>query len=110
MSLISCHSIIAFKDTVTLVWSKRLVENFDTTPLCMAPAGLSDNFELEIEQVEEFIERIFNLSPKEAQTAFQKALLLGLADTKIGLYSKFHDLAVYERDYASAAAIRLAYM
>ncbi|KAG1804334.1 RNA dependent RNA polymerase-domain-containing protein [Suillus variegatus] len=83
-------------DGVTLVWSKRLVENFDTAPLCMAPA--------------EFIERIFNLSPKEAQTAFQKALLLGLADTKIGLYSKFHDLAVYERGYASAAAIRLAYM
>ncbi|KAG1795975.1 RNA dependent RNA polymerase-domain-containing protein, partial [Suillus plorans] len=97
-------------DTVTLVWSKRLVENFNTAPLCMAPAGLSGNFEREVEQVEEFIERTFKLSPKEAQTAFQKVLLLGLADTKIGLYSKFHDLAVYERGYASAAAIRLAYM
>ncbi|KAG1891733.1 RNA dependent RNA polymerase-domain-containing protein [Suillus fuscotomentosus] len=97
-------------DTVTLVWSKQLVENFNTAPLCMAPAGLSDNFEREVEHVEKFNERISNLSPKEAQTAFQKALLLGLADTKIGLYSKFHDLAVYERGYASAATIQLAYM
>ncbi|KAG1851192.1 RNA dependent RNA polymerase-domain-containing protein [Suillus tomentosus] len=97
-------------DTVTLVWSKQLVENFNTAPLCMAPAGLSNNFEREVEHVEKFNERISNLSPKEAQTAFQKALLLGLADTKIGLYSKFHDLAVYERGYASVAAIRLAYM
>ncbi|KAG2055291.1 hypothetical protein BDR06DRAFT_1007190 [Suillus hirtellus] len=97
-------------DTVTLVWSKQLVENVNTAPLCMAPAGLSDNFEREVEHVEKFNERISNLSPKEAQTAFQKVLLLGLADTKIGLYLKFHDLVVYERGYASAAAIRLAYM
>ncbi|KAG2141030.1 RNA dependent RNA polymerase-domain-containing protein [Suillus clintonianus] len=97
-------------DTVTLVWSKRLVENFHTTPLCTAPAGLSNDFEREVEHVVDFDRRVSKLSAKEAQTAFQKVLLLGLAETKIGLYSKFHDLAVYERGYASAAAIRLAYM
>ncbi|KAG2133611.1 RNA dependent RNA polymerase-domain-containing protein [Suillus bovinus] len=96
-------------NTVMLVWSKCLVENFNTAPLCMAPAGLSDNFEREVEHVEDFEQRISNLSQKDAQTAFQKALLLGLAETKVGLYSKFHDLAVYERRYASTAAIRLAY-
>jgi RNA-dependent RNA polymerase len=104
------HLIIAFKDTVTLVWSKRLVENFNTSPLCTAPAGLSDDFEREVEHVKDFDRRVSKLSQKEAQTAFQKVLLLGLAETKIGLYSKFHDLAVYERGYASATAIRLAYM
>ncbi|KAG2153597.1 RNA dependent RNA polymerase-domain-containing protein [Suillus bovinus] len=97
-------------DTVTLVWSKRLVEAFNTTPLCVAPAGLTDDFEREVEHVKDFDQRVSKLSAKAAQTAFQKVLLLGLAETKIGLYSKFHDLAVYERGYASAAAIRLAYM
>jgi RNA-dependent RNA polymerase len=76
----------------------------------MAPAGLSDDFEREVEQVKDFDRRAAKLSAKEAQTEFQKVLLLGLAETKVGLYSKFHDLAVYERGYASAAAIRLAYM
>jgi len=37
-------------------------------------------------------------------------LLLGLMETEVGLYSSFHDLAVYEHGYASAAAIHLAYM
>ncbi|KAG1840300.1 RNA dependent RNA polymerase-domain-containing protein [Suillus subalutaceus] len=97
-------------DTVTLVWSKRLVETFNTAPLCTAPASLSDDFEREVEHVEDFDGRVSKLSAKEAQTAFQKVLLLGLAETKVGLYSKFHDLAVYERGYASAAATRLAYM
>jgi hypothetical protein len=71
---------------------------------------LSDDFEREVEHVKDFDRRVSKLSQKEAQTAFQKVLLLGLAETKIGLYSKFHDLAVYERGYASTTAIRLAYM
>ncbi|KAG1747654.1 RNA dependent RNA polymerase-domain-containing protein [Suillus lakei] len=106
----SLASYLGGGDTVTLVWSKRLVENFNTAPLCAAPAGLSDDSEREVEHVKDFDRRVSKLSAKEAQTAFQKVLLLGLAETKIGLYSKFHDLAVYERGYASAAAIRLAYM
>ncbi|KAG2116227.1 RNA dependent RNA polymerase-domain-containing protein [Suillus cothurnatus] len=106
----SLASYLGGGDTVTLVWSKRLVETFNTAPLCMAPAGLSDDFEREVEQVKDFDRRAAKLSAKEAQTEFQKVLLLGLAETKVGLYSKFHDLAVYERGYASAAAIRLAYM
>ncbi|KAG1730698.1 RNA dependent RNA polymerase-domain-containing protein [Suillus paluster] len=97
-------------DTVTLVWSKNLVENFNTSPLCEAPVSLSNDFEREVEHIVDFDQRVSKLSAKEAQTAFQKVLLLGLAETKVGLYSKFHDLAVYERGYASATAIRLAYM
>jgi RNA-dependent RNA polymerase len=92
-----------------LVWSKRLVENLNTAPLCTAPAGLSDDFEREAEHVEDFDRRVTKLSAMKARIASQK-VLLGLAGTKIGLYSKFHDLAVYERGHASAAAIRLAYM
>ncbi|KAG1813878.1 RNA dependent RNA polymerase-domain-containing protein [Suillus subaureus] len=91
----SLASYLGGGDTVTLVWSKRLVESFNTAPLCTAPAGLSDDFEREVEHVKDFNRRVSKLSAKEAQTAFQKVLLLGLAETKVGLYSKFHDLAVF---------------
>ncbi|OAX39662.1 hypothetical protein K503DRAFT_716030 [Rhizopogon vinicolor AM-OR11-026] len=97
-------------DTVVLVWSKRIVETFRTAPLCEAPSSLSDNFEREVEHIVDFDQRVSRLSAKEAQIAFQKVLLLGLAEKNVGLYSSFHDLAVYECGYASPKAIRLAYM
>lgn len=86
------------------------METFQTAPLCEAPSNLSNDFEREVEHVVDFDQRVSRLSAKDAQTAFQKVLLLGLAETKVGLYSNFHDLAVYERGYANPAAIRLAFM
>ncbi|KAG2154648.1 RNA dependent RNA polymerase-domain-containing protein [Suillus clintonianus] len=97
-------------DTVVLTWSKNLVENFNTTPLCEEPVDLRNDFEREVEHLVDFDQRVSKLSDKEAQTAFQKVLLLGLADTKRGLYSHFHDAAVYYYGYPSATAVRLAYM
>ncbi|KAG2045047.1 RNA dependent RNA polymerase-domain-containing protein [Suillus americanus] len=97
-------------DTDVLVWSKNLVENFNTTPLCVAPVDLRNDFEQEVEHLLDFDRRVSKLSDKEAQTAFQKVLLLGLAETKCGLYSSFHDAAVYEHGYGSIKAVRLAYM
>ncbi|KAG2122046.1 RNA dependent RNA polymerase-domain-containing protein [Suillus cothurnatus] len=97
-------------DTVVLVWSKSLVENFSTAPLCEAPVDLRNDFEQEVEHLLDFDRRVSKLSDKEAQTAFQKVLLLGLAETKRGLYSSFHDAAVYQRGYDSTTAVRLAYM
>jgi len=93
-----------------LVWSKSLVENFSTAPLCEAPVDLRNDFEQEVEHLLDFDRRVSKLSDKEAQTAFQKVLLLGLAETKRGLYSSFHDAAVYQRGYDSTTAVRLAYM
>jgi RNA-dependent RNA polymerase len=99
-----------FEDTIALVWSKNLVENFNTAPLCETPVNLRNDFEREVEHLLDFDQRVSKLSDKEAQTAFQKVLLLGLAETKRGLYSGFHDAAVYRDGYDSAAAVRLAYM
>ncbi|KAG2350150.1 hypothetical protein BDR05DRAFT_480 [Suillus weaverae] len=97
-------------DTVVLVWSKNLVENFNTAPLCEPPVDLRNDFEREVEDLLDFDRRVSKLSDKEAQTAFQNVLLLGLAETKRGLYSAFHDAAVYQDGYDSATAVRLAYM
>ncbi|KAG2075104.1 hypothetical protein BDR04DRAFT_1091949 [Suillus decipiens] len=97
-------------DTVVLVWSKSLVGNFNTAPLCETPVDLRNDFEREVEHLLDFDQRVSKLSDKEAQTAFQRVLLLGLAETKRGLYSGFHDAAVYQHGYDSTTAIRLAYM
>jgi len=83
---------------------------FQTAPLCEAPSNITKDFEREVEHIVDFDQRVSKLSARDAQIAFQKVLLLGLAETKVGLYSNFHDLAVYERGYASSTAIRLAYM
>lgn len=91
-------------------WCKPLVEQFKGSPLCTAPANLSTFFEREVECVTDFDDRVSLLKPKEAQQALQKVLLLGLAETRVGLYSKYHDAAVYESGYGSQKAIHLAYM
>lgn len=93
-----------------LNWHKPLVEQFQGSPLCTAPANLSTSFEREVEHVRDFDRRVSELEDKQAQQAFQKVLLLGLAETRVGLYSKFHDAAVYEFGYGSQKANHLAYM
>lgn len=97
-------------DTVMLTWCRELVDNFKTSSRCEEPKGVREAFEREVEHVKDFDKRISGLSLKEAQQALQKVLLLGLAETKVGLYSKFHDLAVYTKGYASQEAIKLAFM
>ncbi|KAF9236846.1 RNA dependent RNA polymerase-domain-containing protein [Melanogaster broomeanus] len=106
----SLASYLGGGDTVMLTWCKALVENFRSSPLTEAPNDLTQAFEREVEHVRDFDKRASKLPPKGAQQAFQKVLLLGLAETRVGLYSKFHDAAVYEHGYASQKAINLAYM
>ena len=76
----------------------------------MEPSGLRDGFQPEIEKVSEFSSRIKNLSPVEQQYELSKKLLLGFQDSKVGLYSKFHENSVYTRGYNDPTTVRLAYM
>ncbi|KAG1895050.1 RNA dependent RNA polymerase-domain-containing protein [Suillus fuscotomentosus] len=99
-----------FEDTVVLVWSKDLVENFNGAPLCETPVDLRNDFEEDIKHLLDFDQRVSKLSDKEAQIAFQKVLLLELVETKYKLYSGFHDAVVYQDGYDSTTAVRLAYM
>ncbi|KAG2159654.1 RNA dependent RNA polymerase-domain-containing protein [Suillus bovinus] len=106
----SLASYLGGGDTAVLVWSKNLVENFNSSPLYETPVDLRNDFERDVEHLLDFDQRVSKLSDKEAQTAFQKVLLLGLVETKYKLYSGFHDAAVYQDGYDSTTAIRLAYM
>lgn len=97
-------------DTAMMFWSKLLTEHFRNSPFCEPPADLlSRNFHREIETVVKFSQRVSS-EPSTSQRDLQKVLLLGLADTKVGLYSIFHDNVVYRLGYASEEAIRMAYM
>ncbi|KAF8555107.1 hypothetical protein OG21DRAFT_1411391 [Imleria badia] len=107
----SLASFLGGGDTVMLNWYKPLVEQFKGGyPLCSAPSNLSTFFEREVEHVRDFDRRVSMLELKPAQQEFQKIFLLGLAETRVGLYSKYHDTAVYHCGYGSNDAIHLAYM
>lgn len=95
-----------------LNWHKPLVEQFRGSPLSTAPANLSEFFERKVEHVRDFDKRVSDcrVQPREAQKALQEILLLGLAETRVGLYSNFHDSATYSIGYGSPNAIHLAYM
>lgn len=77
-----------------LFFSRLLVEFFQTSAFNPPPEDLlSRNFHLEVESVKTFGQRVSILAANESQSEFLNILLLGLMDTKVGLYSKFHDLA-----------------
>jgi hypothetical protein len=46
----------------------------------------------------------------KAQRAFQKEVLAGLIDDKIGLYSLYHDWLVYHRGLDAPETRRMAHM
>jgi RNA-dependent RNA polymerase len=93
-----------------MFWSKLLLEHFKNSAFSEPPADLfTRNFHREVETVVKFSQRVSS-QPSTPHRDLQKVLLLGLADTKVGLYSIFHDNAVYKLGYASEEAVRMAYM
>jgi len=93
-----------------MFWSQILLEHFRNSAFSEPPADLlTRNFLREVETVVKFSQRV-SLQPSTSQREFQKVLLLGLTDAKVGLYSGFHDNAVYQFGYASKEAVRMAYM
>jgi hypothetical protein len=47
---------------------------------------------------------------EDAQSKFQEVSLRGFSDGKVGIYSTFHDGAVFKYGYNDPRSIRLAYM
>lgn len=77
-------------DTVSVIWEKRIVDQFKNAPLHLAdpPKGLRDEFEERNERVDDFIERVRDLSVEDRRKELQKVLLGALVDSSIvGQYS-----------------------
>lgn len=71
---------------------------------------MEQNFQKEVETVDHFQKRLARLPRAIQQQQLQQIFLLGLGDTKVGLYSRFHDNSTYKLGYGHPETIRLAYM
>ncbi|KAI5121840.1 hypothetical protein M0805_003273 [Coniferiporia weirii] len=106
----SLASYLGGGDTVTVIAEPLIVNGFTNSRVVDAPEDLRDRFEREIEKVSSFLSRVKDMPVLAKERELYKKLLLGLSDSKVGLYSMFHDNAVYYLGYDSPEAVRLAYM
>ncbi|KAG5639652.1 hypothetical protein H0H81_008813 [Sphagnurus paluster] len=99
-------------DELFIIREKSLVEPFKSKPLTEMPSDLLlNNFEGHPERVTHFAERVATMETlKDVQKTFQEILLLNLNDSKVGMYSNFHDYAAWQHGYDNPKSIRLAYM
>jgi RNA-dependent RNA polymerase len=86
-----------------------LVEPFQNSDLVEPPPNfIGDNFEKSVISVSDFFKQSGTSVDRERD--FQKVLLHGLSDTKVGMYSNYHGLAVYKYGYSHQTSVRYAYM
>ena len=99
---------------MTVIWQPEIVESFTNADPSYAdsPPGLQDAFLKNVETVESFLERAPpEKDAKRHLSEVQKFLLSGIRDQHlVGMYSKYHDNAVYKYGYFHEEAKRLAYM
>lgn len=94
-----------------LFWAKVLVEHFKNSPISELPTGLQDEmFFKDIKSVTKFSQELAAADISVAQQELQKLALSGLVDSKVGLLSNYHDIAVYKYGYGSQEAQRVAHM
>lgn len=104
-------SDVSTTDELILILNKLIVDSFKNQPLTAMPSGLMDSdFEREVESVPDFCSRALNLAEKASQGAFQEVLLLNLNVSQVGLYSTFHENAIWKHGYSHPETVRLAYM
>lgn len=97
-------------DTVAAFAEPSIVTKFENSAVFDAPPDLRDSFEQEVEAVSSFLDRVSGLLQPQKESAYCRKLLSGLSDSKVGLYSQFHDNACYKLGYDNEETIRLAYM
>ena len=75
------------------------------------PDEIRKCFEEEVEKVTSFLQRMEDKTPVHRHREIFKKITAGLATGgKVGLYSHFHDNAVYSIGYDHPDTVRLAYM
>lgn len=69
-----------------------------------------DNFQKDVLSVQQFNDQVHRFTASEAQALYQAAVMNGFTDGTVGIYSTFHDAALYHLGYDHKDTIRLAYM
>ncbi|KAK7063554.1 RNA-dependent RNA polymerase [Favolaschia claudopus] len=111
----SLASLLAGGDTdgdeVIIIRDPNIVGPFQNQAFVPPPADfLSTNFERRVQTVTEFGRKLQALDVKKAQPMFQEELLIGLSDAKVGIYSKYHDVAAWEWGLDDRRTRRIAQM
>ena len=100
-----------FPDTARITWMSEMVSAFKPSPPSPPPDGfLQEYFERDIETVLDFCNQHKGKSEDQLAIEIRNILLSGISNTRVGLYSKFHDNATYHLGYDNPITIRLAYM
>lgn len=93
-----------------MIWLASIVSTFQRKSLSLPPEELEKNFRSDVESVKDLIVRLSTGSKDKMHASFQKTSISGLVDETVGIYSHYHDVAVWKHGYGSRKAIRLAYM
>jgi RNA-dependent RNA polymerase len=89
----------------------EIVSTFKPPPPNPPPSGfLNKYFEKDVETVLDFCTQHRGESRDHLAEEIRKILLSNLSNTRVGVYSKFHDNATYNLGYDNQTTIRLAYM
>ncbi|KZP15854.1 hypothetical protein FIBSPDRAFT_912406 [Athelia psychrophila] len=107
----SLASLLAGGDTAMLFWAKWLVDTFKNSPPSDPPPRLVDQmFTRDVKSVTEFSKELEQKTATEAHTALRQLAFMGLVDSKVGLLSNCHDIAVYKHGYGSEKAQYVAHV
>lgn len=110
-ALVECLTAHDQGGKLFIIWELSIVLPFKGKALMeMPPTLIRDNLKGQVETVTAFAKCVTMLSTQDTQKSFQEVLLLSLNDSKVGLYSKFHDFSVWKYSYADPHSIHLAYM
>ncbi|KAJ7439963.1 RNA dependent RNA polymerase-domain-containing protein [Mycena latifolia] len=111
----SLASLLAGGDTdgdeAIIIREPAIVEAFQNKAFVPPPDDfLVENFKRQVQSVTDFGEKLGQMPIADAQSAFQKEVLAGLTDNRIGKYSIYHDCAVYYHGLDDDETRRLAHM
>ncbi|VDB86203.1 unnamed protein product [Peniophora sp. CBMAI 1063] len=98
-------------DMAMITWEPTLVEPFKNAPQIVEPAPgfIEKNFDSSATTVQDFVARLQG-DRAALGTELLETLLSGMRDRRVGLYARFHDLAIWRLGYGHPATERLAHM
>ena len=98
-------------DELFIIREDCLVKPFKNKIFVPEPKNMQqDCFIGNAEKLDGFIEETIFLATNNSQWKFQHSLLSGLNDAKVGLYSGFHEYAMYRYGYDHENTVLMAYM
>lgn len=99
-------------DVAVCIYEPSIVTAFENSPVVSQTPDLLENFEptKSIQRVASMKRALDRSSPSQARLKLQKCLLSGLSDSKVGVYSRFHEIAIYWFGYDDPKTIRIADM